>query len=593
VTTYLRTNQASLYLDSLLCTGRTTDSAGNVFTIDAQANNASWGAAAPIDVAVQRWMTDGAVVATQGYENREISFQVKIAAASSTALAAGEAALTEAALAAAQLIWVPPEGSITAPETVFDIWTCHLSHAFDLDEENRLTRTFVVTATAKPWARSLGLTVESAVPTAGAGTTASVDAGTSTTGWTGSPNAPSVFSATAIRESRPTVLADLFARSVTLSLTRTGSVTGMGTTPYLAIDYRTVGGKILSASVKVDGVACTRVSSSGTTRYWKVPAGVTSFTTLKVEVQLSVVIIGTTQTLDIYDVTRSSVAGVMATHKMFNRHLDVGGSVPTSGSIQLASPSATVLGNVLVYTCPDTGSGYAPPLRPYRVGGGTVTADATMVSGARETITSTILYDIPANVLRKGTYAVVARLNFTATGSAVIALSTLYPGTSSAAEILRPTISQTGAAVVWAILGVLNVPATDQPADSQVSTRIGFSGALGSGTLPTLDELFLLDVTHGAFTLFTLATSLAFAASPTQLWLDSPDADLSNNQPHIYYGANADRSDATQVPYPQIASFGDHDLDPNGTTVFTVTDGVDDAVVTANYYQRWHTNAAL
>jgi hypothetical protein len=100
-------------------------------------------------------------------------------------------------------------------------------------------------------------------------------------------------------------------------------------------------------------------------------------------------------------------------------------------------------------------------------------------------------------------------------------------------------------------------------------------------------------VTHGSFTLFTLATSLPFAASPTQLWLDSPDADRSDNQPHIYYGANADRSDASQVPYPQIASFGDHDLDPNGTTVFTVTDGVDDAVVTATYYQRWHTNAAL
>jgi hypothetical protein len=252
------------------------------------------------------------------------------------------------------------------------------------------------------------------------GTTASVDAGTSTTGWTGSPNAPTVFSATAIRESRTTVIIDLSTGSATLSLTRTGSVTGMGTTPYLAIDYRTLGGKILSASVKVDGVACTLISSSGFVRYWKVPAGVTSFTTLKVEVTLSVTNIGTVQTLDVYDVTRSSVAGVSATHKMFNRHLDVGGSVPTSGSIQIASPSATVLG-----TCSSTPVPTLDPAMRHRCArtgqaGGTVTADATMVSGARETITSTILYDIPANVLRKGTYAVVARLNFTATGTAVI-----------------------------------------------------------------------------------------------------------------------------------------------------------------------------
>jgi hypothetical protein len=592
MTTYLRSNRASLYLGVLLCTGQTTDAAGNVFTIDAQAADATWGKPEPIDVAVQRWMTDGAVASTQGHENREISFRVKVAAGNSVALAAGEDALITSVRGATQLTWVPPEGSLAAPATVFDVWTAHLEHQFELDEENRLTRTYLVTCTAKPWARSLSLTTEAAVPTAGAGTTATVDACTSAANWTGFPNAPTVFSATAIRESRTTTGIDMSTGTATISLTRTASVTGMGTTPYLAIDYRTAGGKLLSHSVKVDGVDCTLISTSGTVRYWKVPAGVTSFTTLKVEVKLSVANIGTVQTLDVYDVTRSSIAGVGATHKMFNRHLNVGGSVPTSGSIQIASPSATALGNVLVYTCPDTGSGYAPPLRPYRVAGGTVTADATMVSGSRETLSSTILYDIPANVLRKGTYVVVARLNFTATGSANITLSSLYPGTTYAAQVLTPTVSQTGAAVVWAILGTLNVPATDQPADSQVSTRIGFAGALGSGTLPTLDELFLLDVTHGSFTLFTLATSLPFTASPTQLWLDSPDADRSDNRPHIYYGSSADRSDATQVPYPQIKSFGDHDLDPNGTTVFTVTDGVDDAVVTASYYQRWHTHAA-
>jgi hypothetical protein len=42
MTTYLRTNQASLYLGALLCTGQTTDAAGNVFTIKAMADAASW-----------------------------------------------------------------------------------------------------------------------------------------------------------------------------------------------------------------------------------------------------------------------------------------------------------------------------------------------------------------------------------------------------------------------------------------------------------------------------------------------------------------------------------------------------------------------
>jgi hypothetical protein len=146
--------------------------------------------------------------------------------------------------------------------------------------------------------------------------------------------------------------------------------------------------------------------------------------------------------------------------------------------------------------------------------------------------------------------------------------------------------------VVWVIIGTISIPGNATPVDSQLATHLVISGTLNSGTAPTLDEVFLLDVTHGAFSLVTAATTLGFTVTYTHLWLDSPDADLSDNQPHIYYGANADRSDAIQVPYGQVKSIGDHDLDPNGSLIFTVTDGVDDAVVTATYYQRWHTHAA-
>jgi hypothetical protein len=583
--TYLTTSLAELWLNDLNVYGTTTDADGNTFTIQALADDATWDNPVPVDVSVQRWMTDGAVAATQGHENREIYFKVRVSAASSTALAAGEAALAERANQSATLAWTPPQGSAFAAVSVFDVWTWHLEHVFDGPGERRLERMYGLRLTAKPWARSVGLTTMAAVPTAGAGTVVSIDTGTSTTGWTGSPNAPSVFSATAVRESASSGPAGAYP---TRSLTRTGSVTGMGTTPYLVIDARATGSPFFRPpNVKVDGAACTLVASVGTTRYYQVPVGVTSFTILNITSTHYPVNKTTTITLDVYDVTRSSVVGPTSTHKMFTRNLDVGGSVPTSGSIQVASPSATVLGNTLVYTSPDFGNGYSPAMRQYRTSGGTVTVDATMVSGSRETLGSLIVYDVPAGALRKGTYAVLARLNFTATGKETVTFSTFFPDNVGALDQISTTVSSTGATVQWANLGTVSLPANAMPVESQLATHLVFSGALVSGTAPTLDEVFLLDVTHGAFSLI-----LSGVPTFTRLWLDSPDANQSDNQPHIFYGANADRSDAAQVPFTPIKSVGDHDLDSNGSLVFTVTDGVDDAVVTATYYRRWHTHAA-
>jgi hypothetical protein len=594
MTTYLRTNKASLYLGVLLCTGQTTDAAGNVFTIKAMADAASWGAPQPIDVAVQRWMTDGAVASTQGYENREITFVVKVSAASSVALAAGEAALVEAVRGAVVLAWVPPEGPNAAPTTVFDIWTGHLEHQLDPDAELRLTRAYQVTLTAKPWARSQDVTATTAVTTGGSVTLTSVDTCASATGWTAKINGataagqPTVISATALRVSESVTSAKYKAGNILeLTAIRTGSVTGMGTTPYLAIDRRN-SGPFSTWTVTVDGQVCGLAGTVGTVYYYRVPAGVTSFTTLAITSHLNVVssTIGTTVTQDVYDVSKTNVVGSTTTHRMLSGHLDVGGSVKTNGSIQIASPSATVLGNTLVYSGPE-GSGYSPPLRQYRTSGGTVTADATAVSGSREPLSATMIYSIPAGALRPGTYVVVARIIFTAVGSALFNFDSLVPGsTTNLLERITQTVSAGAAGVGWYVIGSIILPPVAQPGESAVATGVRILGTGLTGTAPTLDEAFLLDVTNGTFSLVTSVAPATF----TRLWIDSPDA--TNGPPQIYFGANADRSDAVGLPYGQIISMGDHDLDPDGSMVFTVTDNVDDAVVNATYYQRWHTHAA-
>jgi hypothetical protein len=606
MTTYLRRNQASLYLDTLLLTGQTTDSTGNIFTIESQDAGSDWGSAQPIEVAVQRWMADGAVAAIQGYENRIINFQVKIAAATSVALAAGETALVKAARSAAVLKWVSPEGPVAAPVTVFDIWTVVLDSQFNIDEENRLTRAYQVTATAKPWARSATVSTVAAVPTSGAATTTLIDACTVITGWTGTPNTPTVVSG-AIRETK-NVNAGPTPIQVLLTLTRTGSVTGLGTQPYLAIDmgYAPSFSNYTSQTltVKVDGVLCTKVGSVGTTQYWQVPAGVTSFTTLLVTATTNVANFNGPVSFEVRDVSKTDKFGATATHKMFSRHLDVGGAVPTSGSIQIASPSATVLGNTLVYSCPDLGSSYSPPIRSYRTSGGTVLGDATYVSGVKETlfttnnnVGATITYSIPSQILREGSYAIVVRTTSDIAGGSLgngnfrLKFSTTQAdGTTLLDSIERAIAVNAPAEVVWAVLGVISIPGVARPPESTLATvlQLACTQTLGvSGTKNVyLDEVFLLDVSHGAFSLVTSPVSFK------NLWLDSPDVDAGKNRPEIYYGANADRSDAAAVPYGQVLSVGDHDLDPDGAMMFTVTDNVDDAGVSASFYRRWHTNAA-
>jgi hypothetical protein len=77
----------------------------------------------------------------------------------------------------------------------------------------------------------------------------------------------------------------------------------------------------------------------------------------------------------------------------------------------------------------------------------------------------------------------------------------------------------------------------------------------------------------------------------TRVWLDAPDADPVRNRPAFYAGTSSTRSDAAAIPHDQITALGDHDLQPGGSFVFSVTDNVNNAAVSASFYHRWHTHA--
>lgn len=571
--------------DDLLVNGDTTDGDGNTYTIDAIDDGASWDNPVPVDVAVQRWMTDGAVAATQGHENRTPTFQVRITADTSSALAAAEAALVKRSAQPCLLKWVPPEGAPDAPASIFEVWTWHLSHAFSGTDERHLQRYYTLTFTAKPWVRSESLTTAVAPIPPGVPTTVSIDPCTSTTGWSAAGTGPLSVVLVGGTSVRTGPIGFTYGGVHQISMTRTGSVTGLSATPYLILDAVITGGGSQTLAVSVDFTSLTKAAQIGTLSYWRLPAGMTSFSTMSVFATAVVVGSGTI-TLTISDVSRTDTIGGVGSAKQVSRHLEVGGSVQTSGSIHLASPTSTALGTCLVYTSPDDGSGFSPPLRGYRTSGNTVTLDGTCVSGNREAFVNsgatagTIFYDIPASVLPEATYVLVGRFIF---GSAATMVVSATSNVGATGFLTTGNVVAPAAGPRWGVIGTMQAPCVSLPAETALTVSIHVAASADTGT-HTVDELYLLDVTHGSFTLVTGVTG-------THLWLDAPDADTTRNRPAIYSGTQLDRSDAATPNYATVLSVGDHDLDPRGSTLLTVTDVVDSALADASFYRRWHTHA--
>lgn len=585
--------------DDLLLMGTTVDDDGNEFEIQALDEEATWDNPVPIDVAVQRWLTDGAIASTQGHDNRSPYFKVIVSAATSLELAAGERALARRAERIqrgeqiALLTWISAEGRAVAPAAAFEVWTWHLEHEFVGRDERYLQRMYGVRMTAKPWVRSLDVTEVDAVTTSGATpTTVSIDPCTSTTGWTGSPNAPTVVGGTAVQELQTTPV----STTLTINLTRAATVTGLAALPYLVLDITAgvsgiAGSGLTSLTVKVSGIALTKAAQIGTTWYFNLPAGTASFSNLSITAAIFIPppAVPNSAVLKIADVSATDTIGGVGSTKQLTRHLDVGGSVPTSGSVELASPNTTPLGVVLAYTVADDQSNYSPPMRQYRTSGNTVTLDATAVSANHEALVTggagagTITFTVPAGNYREATYAVVGRFFADSTTTLTATVTAAIAGYTADSVSGKVTWSSANT-WKWGIVGALTLPPQPIPPESTVNMVITLGGA-GGGNI-TFDELYLLDVTHGAVSLIDCG------ATATRLWLNAPDSDPTRNRPTIYLGTLDDRSNAVNARYDQILSLGEHDLAPEGSVLFTVTDGVGAALASASFYQRWHTQPA-
>jgi hypothetical protein len=591
--TYLTSNLAELTLstpgfDDLQLLGTTVDDGGNKFSIRALDAEATFDNPVPIDVSVQRWLTDGAVASTQGHDNRTPYFKVVVSAATSAELAAGEQALAQRAERIqrgeqiALLTWVSNEGRSVAPAAVFEVWTWHLEHIFDGSSEGRLARMYGIRATSKPWVRSEDVTEVDALTTALTPTTVSIDACTSTTGWT--------TSATTLSTSGGAVKGTTSVSGPTVGaifLQRSGSVTGLAALPYLMVDWSVTGGSLVGdVDVKIGGVSLVKAAQLGTVSYWTLPAGTTGFTLFKITASIGVPPGVHSVVLSVADISATDTIGGVGSNKQLSRSLETGGSVKTSGSLQLASPDATALGVVLAYTTADDDSGYSPPMRQYRTSGPTVTPDATAVSGNREPLVTAgtpevlpVTYTVPAARYRESTYAVIGRFFSTSTTTLTATVTAAVAG-NTGDSVVGKVVWTAANTWKWGVIGAFTLPPQAVPRQSTVNMVVTVTGA-GGGTI-SIDELYLLDITHGEVSLIDSGTA-------TRLWVDAPDADPTRNRPAVYLGTTDDRTDAVHARYDQVLSLGEHELAPEGATMLTVTDGVGAALASASFYQRWHT----
>jgi hypothetical protein len=435
-----------------------------------------------------------------------------------------------------------------------------------------------------------------------------VNDGSATTNWTGLVDGVSTSPTVVSGAVRVTGTSSIFIQPSRVSATLTTAIT-TSSTKYIMVDWKPespVGNPVLHAygdAVELTRVAETVSPTSGFTRTWFGPVAASSIAALKLETVSTggTDFAGSSTTRSIYvdNVNRTDVKPAIGTNRQFLRAVDLTGSADSIGSIALEHASSA-LGDAIIYAFPETRYtvGYSPPCRQYRVSGGTVTGDATMVSGSREDMGfgGTLVYDIPTSKLAAGIHqiaikaamAVASTATFTWTAQTRVNSTNVGPALTGAA-----TRSLTTTQTIFTLGRVMLPPSDLDEGASNAVVRISI--AISSG-VTAVDEVWLFNTTVGHLvgpvSCGTAAPASGGAAN--RLFLEPPTP--ARPRPTLRIGFASDRSDAY---YPgavsgqgSISGWQLSKFEVPRMVVFTVTTNALDASVTFRYYPRWHTNAA-
>lgn len=572
----------SLTLGSLLLTDSLPDE-DHGFVFNVVAEGTSFGVAKGVQEIVRTLLADGDKVRITRYGNREVTFRVQIQGPSLGATAEGEKALRRQLGTVNTLTWQAPD--VLAFPTVFDVVTSEMSQVFnDLDESMRRLRTFEVTLTCRPWARSATLTTYPAVETT-TSTPTVIDDCSSATGWTATIDGVEVTPSVVTGSVRAQDMT--FPKSVQM---RRGGTVAFGSQRYLIVEVST-NSRSMDAYAQVGATAKklpqmgAKLLSSGWLQYVFDTAGATVSSLTFVVAGLVYGDKGAPTRLWINDVSRATTPP-QTSPRQLTRVLTPGGTERTPASIHVSSgTSGTGLGLTIVHTSPETDSGYSPSLRRWRVSGNAVTAASDTFSGFYEPIhASPVVFEVPAKALPEGPYVLPAALKTDTVGTYVIKCTaeTILPSGAAGTEpfVRRKAVQFFTTGWHFASLCSLTLPTMRGNDGSLVRISIQFEG-------PQPPTIILDDA--WAFRTDDDCALTVVNSTPQHLWIDSPG--VSTDSAEVAVSTLSDRSDQWH-PGASLRSTGSHYLTTGGTALFVASRDFDNPMSEGFGYDCYHSNAA-
>jgi hypothetical protein len=571
--------------------------AGLPYTIEASADGSNFGNPEAVIAEVQSRLQDGSLAQVTSYGNRSAPIYLQITSDTYDGLDAGEEALVaeEQRPGYNTLAWTPDEDD--AAVTVFDVVYAQLDFLFDDLGELRKDRRFLATLTCYPHPRSDTEVVATAAPTPpDEPTTVNVNNGSSTTGWSATRNGASF---TPTSSGGAVKFGGSVASTSHITAVLTGSFTGYGTTPYVMVNWARLNtGPVdtLDFLGFADGVAMQLVSEgpSPTTGYtrstFRVPTGTTSVAafSFQFDVGSSAHVIGS---MSIDSIDRTDAApGSTGTRRQLYRTLPVAGTMRTQGRLAIEHDT-DALDEALVYVYANDGSGYLPSLRQFYYAGGTVTADDTLYSGARNMLDTQVSYLIQANLLPGGSYRMYARLRGNSAGPVTLiagSLASMGGGSVLGSSADLATLDITTDWAIYDLVG-MSLPPVKLVSPASAYVLITLQDGDTSGIDIDVDEVWLFNEDIGGLTHVDCGTGTGATGGPSnRLWLD-PATITNDGKDAVYVGHSADRSDAFN-PGDKLKGWTAPVFEPSSVNVFTAC-AAEDVAVDLSHYPRWRHNA--
>jgi hypothetical protein len=597
-----------------------TDLIGNLPTLDplpyvirTSADGTTWGDADAVVAEIRAQILDGSVAVVSSYENREATVRVSITGEDGDALAQGEEALmAEVNKGRNTLAWVPLlPGAVPC---VFDVVYSTLdfeSEGRDLLEKKLKQRIYVLTLACLPFPRTEKKVLIENLPvpssSTGSGVSPTVfDQGTSTTNWVGEDTAvlsaetpawaggatllvARRMTATDCRASRSNVPAPTGGRQF-LRVTGYGLWASNAGKSYAQAKFRWAMGT--GTPTHITPVAYTYKASTGRfDALFYLPSGLTGN-----RLRIAMVYTGPHPAnvhhsfFGMDEMSWVGDAPFTSTTRQMSRTLPVYGSARTEGELEvraLAADGTTPeqLGpHTLVYTRA-AGAGIQPPLRTWRTAGMTSTGDAALVSGAREALGAvTLTYVVPADLVKPGTYQIVARVRCSNTNAQTL---TVTASTATTDASLLPSntasVSRTlnfGAVSTWEFvsIGELTLPTVEA---GHTAANLTLTITSATANVVDLDEAWIFNTDDGQLSLVSTSGSGVSMLRIAGATLDRP-------QPSVWVGT----ADGTAVVNAGVRVLwrGAHQFNPGEVEVFTVTTTTARARAALRYYPRAHTH---